>query len=166
MASILLFFSRKQHERKHAILFWSFLRSRHEARTYYLWTKSPHSLWPQIPNWTWITALNQYTHTLAKRSIFICSVFLPICPAFWVCVSSDLLQRGSLGAINRHLDSHWAMPTWLMNVICGNEIWFPMEVLNKSKTRKTLPLNKHHPESVGMNNDTKRYGTNTVSLLN
>lgn len=53
-----------------------------------------------------------------------------------------------------------------MKVVCGNEILDPMEALNKSKTSKTLPLNKHHPESVGMNIGTKRYSKNAVSLLN
>lgn len=38
-------------------------------------------------------------------------------------------------------------------------------MLNRSQTKK-LPLNKHHPEPVGMNNDTKRYTTNAVFLLN
>lgn len=51
-----------------------------------------------------------------------------------------------------------------MNVICDNEIWILWKCSTNPKQEK-LTLNKHHPESVGMN-DTNRYTTDAVSLIN
>lgn len=64
-----------------------------------------------------------------------------------------------LGTINRNLGSHLAhihepMLTWLTNVTCDNEIWILRKCSTDPRPEK-LPLNKHHPESVGMNNDLK-----------
>lgn len=51
-----------------------------------------------------------------------------------------------------------------MTVICHNDIWILWKCLTNPKQEK-LTLHKHHPESVGMN-DTNRYTTDAVSLIN
>lgn len=71
MLSILWFFSRKQHEKKHAITSWSFLRSGMKLALIIckqnLRLLSGHKY--RI-NWTWITAPNQNTHTPRPRKAF------------------------------------------------------------------------------------------------